>query len=106
TMTGSFDDDLLIAGTTSFDANELALASILKEWQRTDKTYAQRVVDLKNGGGFNGTNKLLWGVTVLDNDTASASLTGNGGLDWFFANQGPGGTIDTITDAQVGEQVN
>jgi hypothetical protein len=56
--------------------------------------------------GFAAGNKLIWGTTVLDNDTAAATLTGGLGQDWFFANLGPGGIIDTITDRQPGEQVN
>jgi hypothetical protein len=104
-ITGGSGGDILIAGTTTFDGNETALMAILKEWQRTDKTYAQRIADLKNGGGFNGTNKLIWGSTVLDNDAASAKLTGGAGLDWFFANLGPGGLLDHIINRTNGEQV-
>jgi Ca2+-binding RTX toxin-like protein len=106
TITGGPADDILIAGTTTFDGNEAVLGAILKEWQRTDKTYAQRIADLKNGGGLNGTNKLIWGSTVLDND-AAATLAGGAGLDWFFANLGPGGVLDHITDRNNGgpEQV-
>jgi hypothetical protein len=84
TIVGGAADDILIAGTTTFDNNTNALMSILQEWQRTDKDYAQRIADLRNGGGFNGSNKLILGSTVLDNDGAS-KLTGGGGLDWFFA---------------------
>jgi hypothetical protein len=108
TITGGSADNILIAGTTTFDANEAALMAILREWQRTDKTYAQRITDLKNGGGFNGTNDLVWGTTVRDNDSAAATLTGGPGLDWFFADLGPGGILDHITDLNNGgpEQVN
>ena len=107
TIKGGPADDLLIAGTTSFDSNHAALMSILAEWQRTDKTYAQRIADLKHGGGLNGTTKLIWGTTVHDDDGAD-TLTGGPGLDWFFANLGPGGVLDHITDRNNGgpEQVN
>jgi Peptidase M10 serralysin C terminal len=107
TIKGGPADDILIAGTTSFDANHAALMSILAEWQRTDKTYAQRIADLRNGGGLNGTTKLIWGATVQDDD-GSDTLTGGPGLDWFFANLGPGGVVDHITDRNNGgpEQVN
>jgi Ca2+-binding RTX toxin-like protein len=83
TMVGGAADDLLIAGSTVFDGDTSALMSILKEWQRTDKTYAERNTDLKNGGGFNGSARLIAGSTVHDNDGAS-TLTGGAGLDWFF----------------------
>jgi hypothetical protein len=107
TIKGGSADDILIAGTTSFDSNHAALMSILAEWQRTDKTYAQRIADLRNGGGLNGTTKLIRGTTVLDDD-GSDTLTGGPGLDWFFANLGPGGVLDHITDRNNGgpEQVN
>jgi hypothetical protein len=106
TIVGGANDDILIAGTTTFDANEIALMSILQEWQRTDKNYAQRIAELRSGGGFNGQNKLILGTTVLDNDGVS-KLTGGPGLDWFFADLG-GGVTDTITDLNNGgtEQVN
>jgi hypothetical protein len=104
---GGGASDLLLGGTTNFDSNHAALMSILKEWQRTDKTYAQRVADLKNGGGLNGANKLVLGTTVHD-DGAADTLTGNASQDWFFANLGPGGVLDHITDRNNGgaEQVN
>jgi hypothetical protein len=61
---------------------------------------------LRNGGGFNGTNKLILGTTVFDDDGAS-TLTGGGGLDWFFARLIGSGVRDTITDlSRVTEQVN
>jgi autotransporter-associated beta strand protein len=106
-VNGGLGDDLLIAGTTNFDSNHPALMAILKEWQRTDKTYAQRITDLKSGGGLNGVNKLIWGTTVHD-DTAADTLTGNAGLDWFFENLGPGGILDHLSDRNNGgaEQVN
>jgi hypothetical protein len=50
---------------------------------------------------------LALGSTVFD-DNATDTLTGNAGLDWFFANLGPAGTLDTITDLNNGgvEQIN
>jgi len=106
TIVGGVADDILIAGTTTFDNNTAALMSILQEWQRTDKTYDQRITDLRNGGGFNGTNKLILGSTVVDDDGAS-TLTGGGGLDWFFAHLTGSGVKDTITDLnKATEQVN
>jgi hypothetical protein len=107
TIRGGHGDDILISGKTSFDAAPSALLAFLSEWQRTDRTYAQRVADLKNGGGLNGTNRLVWGTTVLD-DGAADMLTGAAGLDWYFANIAGAGTRDTITDRNTPgpEQVN
>jgi Ca2+-binding RTX toxin-like protein len=111
-ITGGTGDDILISGTTTFDTNHAALQSILAEWQRTDRDYNTRISDLRNGGGLNGSNKLIWGTTVLD-DAAADTLQGDppppatAGLDWFFANQS-GGVLDTIVDLNNGgtEQVN
>jgi hypothetical protein len=74
--------------------------SILAEWQRTDETYSQRVSNLKNGGGLNGTNVLIFGTTVKD-DGGTDTLTGGPGMNWFFK-----GANDTITNLKSGEQVN
>jgi hypothetical protein len=106
-MTGGGADDVLISGTTSFDMDKAALTAILNEWQRTDKTYAQRIADLRAGTGFAAGHMLVRGATVLD-DAFVDVLKGNGGLDWFFANLGPSGTTDTIQDRNTGgaEQVN
>jgi Ca2+-binding RTX toxin-like protein len=110
TIIGGAGDDILISGTTSFDGNEAALMAILKEWQRTDKTYAQRIADLRNGGGYNGSYKLIWGPTstagtTVHDDGAPDILTGGPGLNWFFANLGAG-VRDKITNRKHGEQVN
>jgi hypothetical protein len=104
-IAGGSGDDILISGTTTFDNNFAALASILAEWQRTDKTYSQRISDLRGGNGLNGANKLVWGSTVLDDNNAD-TLVGGAGLDWFFANQGPGGLVDTIRNFRTPEQIN
>jgi trimeric autotransporter adhesin len=106
TLVGGSGDDLLISGTTTFDKNLPALLSILAEWQSAND-YETRVSHLRNGGGTNGTHKLVWGTTVND-DSAADSLTGGAGLDWFFANLGPGGVLDTLTDQNNGgtEHVN
>jgi hypothetical protein len=79
------------------------MAAIFAEWQRTDRTYTQRIMDLKNGGGLNGTNRLLLNSTVKGDGGAADTLTGGQGLDWFFQFAG-----DTITDLGNGgpEQIN
>jgi hypothetical protein len=108
TITGHSGNDILIAGYTSFDssslANDLALDSILAEWKSAN-SYATRISHLKNGGGLNGSNKLVWGVTVHDNAVANANtLTGGGGAsgqNWFFAN-----VTHTKTNKTPSEQLN
>ena len=94
---GNAGDDILIAGTTDYDATDLALYSILSEWTRIDSTFATRVNRLKNGGGLN-LNYLLTDVTVHD-DLAEDVLTGCEGDDWFLFNRdGDGGVRDKVTD--------
>jgi hypothetical protein len=100
TVTGGSADDIVIGGTTNYDLSPSALQSILNEWQRTDKSYADRITDLRNGTGLNGPNKLIFGTTVHD-DGAANVLTGGAGMDWFFM-----GAVDIITDLMPGEQVN
>jgi Ca2+-binding RTX toxin-like protein len=105
-ITGGSGDDILIDGTTSYDKNLAALLSFLAEWQSAND-YQTRVSHLRNGGGLNGSNKLTAGTTVKV-DTSADVLTGNAGLDWFFANLGPSGVLDNLTDLDNGgnEHVN
>jgi hypothetical protein len=98
TITGGGDDDILIAGTTSYDANTAALVSILNEWKRTDEDYTTRISHIRNGGGVNGTFK--FNSSNVHNDSSVDSLTGGAGMDWFWA------SLSEIHDLQTGEQVN
>jgi hypothetical protein len=84
-ITAGPGDAILIAGTTAFDRDLTALTAIMREWGRTDATYAQRIDHLMSGTGLNGPVRLLSGTTVLDNGLAD-TLTGSAGMDWFFAN--------------------
>jgi hypothetical protein len=97
TLTAGGAGDILIAGTSNLDANYAGLQSLLAEWQSAD-SYLLRFQRLEGlvTGGLNGTNKLIWGSTVKDNDKPGCVLHGGAGLDWFFANF-PGGD-DTITN--------
>ena len=82
-LTGNGGDDLLIAGTTVHETTLTALCNIVNEWLRTDQTYSQRVSNLLNGGGLNGTTKL--NATTVFDDAIGDNLTGGTGTDWFFA---------------------
>jgi Ca2+-binding RTX toxin-like protein len=106
-LVGGSGDDILVAGRTAYDANSLALQIILGVWQQTGLDYSTRIADLRTGVGWHQAYRLVWGTTVAD-DGAADSLTGGAGLDWFFANPGPSGITDTITDLDVraGEQIN
>src|SRR5262249_113614 len=57
-LVASSNDDILIGGTTAHDKNTAALLAIQAEWLRTDLTYLQRIADLRNGGGLNGSVRL------------------------------------------------
>jgi Ca2+-binding RTX toxin-like protein len=101
TIKGGSGDDILIGGYTDFDGNDAALMAVFAEWQRTDETYTQRVSNIRGttSGGLNGSYDLK--STTVHDDGVVDTLTGNAGLDWFFA-----GSNDKITDLQPGEQVN
>jgi uncharacterized repeat protein (TIGR01451 family) len=85
TGSGGDGDDILLAGKSDYDSSIPNLAKLQKEWIRTDKTYAQRVTDIKNGGGLNGTVKLT--KSTADSTIGSIdNLTGDANNDLFFAN--------------------
>jgi uncharacterized delta-60 repeat protein len=98
TLRGGSNDDILIGGRTAFDANIQALLAIMAEWSRTDANYVTRISHLSgtNPGGRNGAF-LLTQATVFDNGVRN-TMTGNGGLNWFFAHLGSGPNDDRITD--------
>lgn len=108
TVRGGSGGDILIGDYTTFDAmtfaNQLALMSILAEWQSSD-SYATRFADIDTGtgGGLNGTNKLNFGTTVKDDGTADTLIAAlsSQALDWFF--QGAG---DTTANFESGEHIN
>ena len=96
TLTGGSNDDLLVHGTTAFDANTTALFALLAEWQRTDRTYARRIADLRSGKGLNGKYKLA-SATVTDDAFADAcAATGatiGSGAMWDPASSIPFSTV-------------
>jgi hypothetical protein len=103
--------DILIAGTTSYDtmtaAHEASLMSVLAEWQSADPP-ATRFSDINTGtgGGLNGSNKLNWGTTVLDNGKANTLTAPPGAVavDWFFANEAAGHT--KVNNRKPGDHTN
>jgi Ca2+-binding RTX toxin-like protein len=85
-------DDLLIAGLTAHDDAEPALCAIQHEWARPDLAYADRVANLQDGTGHNG-SVVLDATTIID-DADVDRLTGSAGLDWFLLEPGR----DRVTD--------
>jgi len=100
-LSGGEHEDILIHATTSFDANDAALAKIMAEWS-SGRSYGARIANIRNGTGpiLTGTGFTFTpGVNIID-DGASDTLTGNTSLDWFISGSG-----DTNTD-RSGEQLN
>jgi hypothetical protein len=89
---------ILIGGTTNYDNNAAALASILAEWS-SNNDYPTRMAHLMGPmGGLNGTN-FLNNMTVHDNHMID-TLIGGSGMDWYFA-----GMADVIKNQTSGEMV-
>jgi Ca2+-binding RTX toxin-like protein len=85
TGSGTNHSDILIAGTTSFDSNPVALNAIMAEWTSAHD-YATRVNNLTNGSGspdrLNGNYFLQMGQTVF-NDAYTDTLNYSS-QDWLF----------------------
>ena len=71
---------ILIAGTTSFDHNESALATIMAEWGSSD-SYATRVAKIGNGTLAGGVS--LSTSTIVASKAAD-QLYASTGADWFW----------------------
>ena len=97
-LKGHGQGDILIGGSTDFDANEGALSAIMAEWASAN-SYATRVNNLRTGGGANGAFTLD-SASVID-DGLTDLLRGDGGLDWFLFGSG-----DKVKDRSSGELVN
>ena len=77
----------MIAGTTTFDANDEALLAIEAEWT-SGKEYAVRIGNITGENALadrlNDNFYLLKGTTVFDDGDRDV-VYGGLGLDWFFA---------------------
>ncbi len=80
TLDGGQDEDILIGGTTDYDASRPLLESIRDFWERTDLSYAERVESLLAGNGVPGLND-----GTVHTNTKADSLHGGEALDLFFA---------------------
>jgi subtilisin-like proprotein convertase family protein len=103
-LNGGADDDVVNAGETNNLPNFSNLASLLKEWTRTDIAYAARVTHLSSGGGNNKIN--LNKSTTFSSAAVVDSLTGGAGNDFFLASVSGDKVLDkvsgeTITDTTV-----
>lgn len=94
-IVGNPDDDILIAGSTAYDANDEAICKIMAEWTSQDREFGVRVQNL-NGTGTgayyeNRLNGDYWlkidgAVPTVFDDGARDLLTGSSGIDWFIFN--------------------
>lgn len=92
TVTGGTGDDILIGGSITSSINTpTALAAIMAEWTSAG-SLAIRQMNLLNGGGLNGANKLN-GATVKNDSGAADRLNGDADTDWFFQS-----TSDVLVD--------
>jgi len=106
-IVGNAADDILIAGPTAYDNNDVALCSIMNEWTSAG-SYSARTANIMAGTGLTGGFKLDGNDGVnqtVFNDNNADTLTGSQGVDWFFANQiaDNGGVLDTVTDRAANE---
>jgi len=78
---------IMIGGSTIYDHNITALASLLQEWGHTYSSnsltdYNLRIDHLRHGAGLTAGYKLD-GSTVIDNNLAD-QLFASSGLDWYW----------------------
>ncbi len=93
-IVGNADDDIMVAGGTTFDANEHGLMKIMAEWT-SQRNYEVRIANLNgtatgaafesraNEGYFLITGSATQAGTLLTDDSEDV-LTGSSGLDWFL----------------------
>ena len=97
-LDGGNDDDLLVGGFTSYDANRAAYLAILQEWTRADLAYNGRVDHISGAvaGGLNGTFKLN-ATTVFDDNKAADTMWGRAGTDWFITTANKDNVMDKVS---------
>jgi hypothetical protein len=112
TVAANTGDNVMLAGSTSYDANLAALNAIFAEWTRTDLGFDDRVSDLlggSNSAGAKPLNTVNGQLILLNNaavhaDTSADNLSGGGrdlsgigGRNWFFID-----ADDFITNLMAG----
>lgn len=99
---GDAGEDALIAGATKWEQNPQIMNLFASEWNRSDKTYTQRVNNLVNGGGYN-TTFVLNKSTTISIRTIADVLMGGTDQDAFWGNfRIPG---DVLSDRLANETV-
>ena len=102
TVDGGDDDDVVIPGLTTYFnestkvLDRTAVKGIRNEWTRLDLATADRISNLRNGGGLNGLFRFTT-TTILNDGTTIDLLSGGLALDWFWKF-----TTDVISDLHTG----
>jgi Ca2+-binding RTX toxin-like protein len=93
----------MTGGSTIYDNNFKALDADLKEWSRTDLTYAQRAKDIQTGAGF--AVSFLWNSSTVTSGAIPADfLNGGTGMDMFYFDPTLiNGVGDVVTHFKAGE---
>ena len=79
-LVGNSEDDVLIGGIVRDQIDLFRLVSVLETWNRTDKTYQQRITLLGGPSGISG--------LTIGEDGESDTLIGNAGVDWYMVGDG------------------
>jgi hypothetical protein len=104
-LIGNGGDDILIAGTTAFDLNDVALHYIMAEWT-SSHDFATRVANLRNTGtGL--LSRLNANFFLLDsgpnktvfNDGGNNTVSGGSGSDWMYT-----GAADQVADLSAADR--
>jgi hypothetical protein len=81
-LSGRGGNDILIAGTTAYDKNLMALCTIMDLWQTTtNANFAANMATLESASFAYQLN-----ATTVHDDGAGNSLDAGSALDWLFAN--------------------
>ena len=94
-VNGGADDDILVAGTTTYDALFSQLNELRTVWIGSD-SYSSRITAITTGAGVSSA-RLKPGVTIID-DTASDRMNGGIASDWFLR-----ALDDVLTSFVIGE---
>jgi hypothetical protein len=84
-LVGGAGDNLMLAGTTTYDLNDVALEAILTEWDRTDLDFEQRLTDLLDGGPGSDNGSYDINLETFVSNGHSNTITSNAaGSSWIF----------------------
>jgi PKD repeat protein len=96
-VVGNADDDVMIAGTTAYDDDRLALGLLRGVWLDPDRTAADRIAALQSPSTLPGGVRLD-SATVFHDESADV-MTGSSGNDWFLLDTSRDRATDMTDDA-------